>query len=121
MPPASERLFPRIFGEMSLAETFRKCDVIRIRHDFSNHIDVVCTANRRGGLVSNQQAQGDAADEDDLIQKRGKFVNRSSNSGKLGSGIDLLAEQFDSEVSLSRSSATDCIAERENAVELEIS
>jgi DNA-binding NarL/FixJ family response regulator len=45
----------------------------------------------------------------------------SSSSGRFGSGIDLLAEQFDREVSFSRSPAANRIAECEHAVEFGIS
>ena len=67
MPPTSERFFSFVFCEMGLAETFRERDVIRIRDNFGNHINVVRTANRSGGLVSNQQPQSDAANKNNLI------------------------------------------------------
>jgi hypothetical protein len=61
---------------MGLAEAFRECDVIRIRDDFSNHINVGGTTNRSGSLVGDLAAPGDAANEDNLIQKRSEFANR---------------------------------------------
>jgi hypothetical protein len=46
MPAASE---PGIFCEVSLAETFSKCDVIRVGNNLGNHIDIRRAADWSGG------------------------------------------------------------------------
>jgi hypothetical protein len=76
VPPTSERLFSCVFVEMGLTEMLVKHDGIGIGDNFSNHIHVVRTLNRSAGLVRNQQPQGDEANEDDLLEKRGELVNR---------------------------------------------
>src|ERR1700733_4369233 len=54
-------------------------------------------------------------------RKGASLRTASSSSGRFGSAINFLAEQFDSEVSLTRSTATNRIAERENTIKLGIS
>lgn len=67
MPPACERLFPCVFREAGSPKAIRKIDIVCIRQNFGDYIDIGGPADGSGGFVCDEESQCDAADEDDLI------------------------------------------------------
>ena len=65
MPPASEFM---ILSKVSNPQSFRESDVIGVRCNLRDHIDVGCAADRSSSSVGYQQARSDATNKHDLVQ-----------------------------------------------------
>lgn len=76
VPSACKRMFACVLGKAGQAKTFGERHIVRIGHDFGNHVNVRRASDWRGRWIIDQQAQDDSAHEYDLVQKRRQFTGR---------------------------------------------